>query len=131
METAPIFDVAAVADRFPGLTEARWAAIQPNLEKLADVTDWLRLIDGPVTPEIEDSGFTATAAELLPDGALDGDSWKTWTDAIKDRTGAKGKALFMPLRLALTGQARGPEMAVLLPLIDRAKIMSRLKGETA
>ena len=120
-----------MADRFPGLTEARWAAIQPNLEKLADVTDWLRLIDGPVTPEIEDSGFTATAAELLPDGALDGDSWKTWTDAIKDRTGAKGKALFMPLRLALTGQARGPEMAVLLPLIDRAKIMSRLKGETA
>ena len=71
------------------------------------------------------------AADLLPEGTLDGDSWKAWTDAIKEKTGAKGKMLFMPLRLALTGQARGPEMAVLLPLIDRAKITARLKGETA
>ena len=71
------------------------------------------------------------AAELLPDGTLDGDSWKLWTDAVKDATGAKGKSLFMPLRLALTGQARGPEMAVLLPLIDRTKIVARLCGQAA
>ena len=122
---------SAVSERFPGLNEARWAAIQPNLEKLNDVNDWLRLIDGPVTPEIEDADFASTAADLLPEGTLDGDSWKAWTDAIKEKTGAKGKMLFMPLRLALTGQARGPEMAVLLPLIDRAKITARLKGETA
>ena len=89
------------------------------------------MIDGPVTPEIEDAAFAQTAADLLPEGTLDGDTWKVWTDAIKDRTGAKGKMLFMPLRLALTGQARGPEMAVLLPLIDRAKILARLQGETA
>ena len=102
-----------------------------NLEKLNDVTDWLALIDGPVTPEIEDPGFAGKAAELLPEGALNADSWKIWTDAVKDATGAKGKSLFMPLRLALTGQPRGPEMAVLLPLIDRTKIIARLNGQAA
>jgi glutamyl-tRNA synthetase len=121
----------AVADRFAGMTQAQWAAIQPNLEKLNDVTDWLALIHGPVAPEIEDSAFAAKAAELLPEGELDSDSWKTWTDAVKEATGAKGKGLFMPLRLALTGQPRGPEMAVLLPLIDRTKILSRLNGQAA
>ncbi len=121
----------SVTDRFEGMTQAQWAAIQPNLEKLSDVTDWLALIHGPVTPEIEDPSFAAKAAELLPEGTLDGDSWKLWTDAVKDATGAKGKSLFMPLRLALTGQARGPEMAVLLPLIDRTKIVARLSGQAA
>ena len=69
--------------------------------------------------------------EYLAEGELDSDSWKTWTDAVKEATGAKGKGLFMPLRLALTGQPRGPEMAVLLPLIDRTKILSRLNGQAA
>ena len=114
-----------------GMTEAQWTAIQPNLEKLNDVTDWLALIHGPVTPEIEDADFAAKAAALLPEGTLDGDSWKSWTDAVKEATGAKGKSLFMPLRLALTGQPRGPEMAVLLPLIDRTKIIARLNGQAA
>ena len=122
---------SAVSGRFEGMTEAQWTAIQPNLEKLNDVTDWLALIDGPVTPEIEDAGFARKAAELLPEGALNADSWKIWTDAVKDATGAKGKSLFMPLRLALTGQPRGPEMAVLLPLIDRTKIIARLNGQAA
>jgi glutamyl-tRNA synthetase len=122
---------SAVSGRFEGMTEAQWTAIQPNLEKLNDVTDWLALIDGPVTPEIEDAGFAGKAAELLPEGALNADSWKIWTDAVKDATGAKGKSLFMPLRLALTGQPRGPEMAVLLPLIDRTKIIARLNGQAA
>lgn len=121
----------AVTSRFDGMTPAQWAAIQPNLERLSDVGDWLALIDGPVTPEIEDADFAIKAAELLPDGELDGDSWKVWTDAVKAETGAKGKALFMPLRLAVTGQPRGPEMAVLLPLIDRTKIIARLNGNVA
>ena len=121
----------AVTSRFDGMTPAQWAAIQPNLERLSDVGDWLALIDGPVTPEIEDADFAIKAAELLPDGELDGDSWRVWTDAVKAETGAKGKALFMPLRLAVTGQPRGPEMAVLLPLIDRTKIIARLNGNVA
>ena len=44
-------------------------------------------------------------------------TWKSWTEAVKNATGVKGKALFMPLRLALTGQEHGPELASLLPLI--------------
>ena len=115
--------------RFEGLNETRWTVIQPNLERLGDVADWLRLIEGPVTPVIEDAAFAATAAGLLPEGALDGDSWSAWTDAVE--TGAKGRGLFMPLRQALTGQERGPEMAVLLPLLDRDKILARLRGEAA
>ena len=122
---------AAVEGRFEGLNEVRWAVIQPNLERLGDVADWLRLIEGPVTPVIEDAAFVATAAGLLPDGALDGDSWSAWTDAVKAETGAKGRGLHMPLRQALTGQERGPEMAVLLPLLDRDKILARLRGEAA
>ncbi len=62
---------AAVEGRFEGLNETRWAVIQPNLERLGDVADWLRLIEGPVTPVIEDAAFAATAAGLLPEGALD------------------------------------------------------------
>ena len=63
--------------------------------------------------------------------ALGADAWSVWTTAVKERTGAKGKALFMPLRLILTGQAHGPDMATLTPLIGRARIARRLAGETA
>ena len=50
---------------------------------------------------------------------------------MKAATGAKGKALFMPLRLALTGLDHGPELAALLPLIGRERALARLSGETA
>ena len=70
------------------------------------------------------------AAELVPD-ALGPDSWTAFTNAVKEKTGAKGKALFMPLRLALTGRERGPEMAVIFPLIGAEKARARLRGERA
>jgi glutamyl/glutaminyl-tRNA synthetase len=69
-------------------------------------------------------------AELLPEGALDETSWGAWTNALKEATGRKGRELFMPLRQALTGQPRGPEMHVLLPLIPRETVLRRLQGET-
>jgi glutamyl-tRNA synthetase len=84
-----------------------------------------------VTPVIEEPDYAAAAAEHLPAGALTETSWSEWTDALKAATGRKGKQLFMPLRLMITGEARGPEMAVLLPLIGREKVLKRLKGETA
>ena len=110
-----------------------WLAIRPNLETLADAKDWFALIEGPVTPLVagEDEDFVRTAAELLPAGPLDETSWSVWTSALKERTGRKGKALFMPLRLALTGQSHGPEMAVLLPLIGAERARKRLQGEAA
>ncbi|MFY0637131.1 glutamate--tRNA ligase [Maricaulis maris] len=111
--------------------EAVWEAVRPNLEALADAKAWAALIDGPVTPVIEEPDYAAAAAEHLPAGELDGDSWSAWTGALKEATGRKGKQLFMPLRLMLTGAPRGPEMAVLLPLIGREKVLKRLAGEAA
>ncbi|NKN31599.1 glutamate--tRNA ligase, partial [Weissella cibaria] len=67
----------------------------------------------------------------LPEGELTAESWKSWTDAIKAETGARGRALFMPLRQALTGQNHGPDMAMLLPLIGRDKVVARLEGRVA
>ncbi len=110
--------------------EAFWTAVQPNLEFVKDAAEFAALINGPVTPVIEDEGYAAEAAALLPEGELDGDSWSAWTTAIKEKTGRKGGALFKPLRLALTGQTRGPEMAMLLPLIGADKARRRLGGES-
>lgn len=127
----------AVRDRLGAMEadagEAVWAAVRPNLERLRDARDWAVLVNGPVTPVIEDEDreFAAQAAAALPGGELDESSWGSWTSALKEATGRKGKTLFMPLRHALTGQPRGPEMAVLLPLIGREKVMARLNGETA
>ena len=109
--------------------EAFWNAVRDNLVRVRDVAEWRQLIDGPVTPVIEDAGFAKAAADLLPEGPLDATSWSTWTGAVKDATGRKGKDLFMPLRLALTGQPRGPEMAVLLPLIGAETARARLLGQ--
>lgn len=117
-----------VKDRIEGLDEKFWEIIRPNVKTLADVGVWKDIIHGPVTPIIEDAAFIAQAANLLPSGVLDGDSWKTWTDAVKAETGAKGKGLFMPLRLAVTGRAQGPEMASVLPLIGREQVLARLTG---
>ncbi|WP_262422848.1 hypothetical protein [Brevundimonas denitrificans] len=92
--------------------------------------DYARLVNGPVTPVIADPAFAAAALEVLP-AEIGADSWSAWTGAVKEATGAKGKALFMPLRQVVTGMEHGPDMAALLPLIDRDRIVRRLKGETA
>ena len=110
--------------------EAVWNAIRPNLQKFADVVELERMIRGPVVPVIEDPAFAAAALEVLPD-TIDADAWSAWTNAVKEKTGAKGKALFMPLRHILTGQPHGPDMATLVPMIGRERIVKRLKGETA
>jgi len=122
-----------LADMGADAGEAVWAAVRPNLERLRDAKDWAALVNGPVTPviECEDADFIAAAADALPAGELTEASWGEWTGALKEATGRKGKGLFMPLRHALTGQPRGPEMAVLLPLIGRDKVLARLKGEAA
>lgn len=107
-----------------------WDAVRPNLQSFAEVTEMARLVRGPVTPVVEDRAFLDAAAALLP-AEIDAGAWAAWTGAVKAGTGAKGKALFMPLRLALTGQGHGPDMALLAPLIGRERILKRLRGETA
>lgn len=109
--------------------EAFWLAVRPNLSKLADAAQWWRILHGDVRPVIEDPGFCRTAASLMPAEPWDENTFKIWTEAIKTATGAKGKALFMPLRLALTGMEHGPELRVLLPMLGRERALARLTGE--
>ncbi len=115
----------------PQADTAFWDAVHPNLEKLTDAKDWYAIVHGKVMPVIEDADFAAKAAELLPTGDWDSGTWKAWTKAVKDETGAKGRGLFMPLRQALTGLDHGPELGVLLPLIGPEKTKARLSGESA
>ena len=110
------------------LGETFWDVVKANLNKFADVADMAKIVTGPVTPVIEDAAFAAAALEVLPE-VIDAGAWSAWTAAVKEKTGAKGKGLFMPLRLALTGQAHGPDMAAMAPLIGREAIVRRLKGE--
>jgi len=112
-------------------SERFWLAIRGNLGKLDEARLWDDVVRGPIRPVIADADFAATAAALLPPEPFDATTWKSWTGAVAAATGAKGKALFMPLRQALTAQDHGPELAALLPLIGRDKALRRLRGESA
>ncbi|MCE8537725.1 glutamate--tRNA ligase [Ruegeria pomeroyi] len=96
-----------------------WLMARENITTLNDLAGWWALCRDGAEPLIadEDRAFVAEAMALLPEGPLDGDSWGAWTQAVKEATGRKGKGLFMPLRKAVTGMERGPEMATLLPLM--------------
>jgi len=111
--------------------EAFWNAVRGNLTKVADAVEWWNVVRGPVTPVIEDRAFIDAAAQVLPEGPWDAATWKSWTEAVKAATGVKGKALFMPLRLALTGLDHGPELGALLPLIGPERARARLAGQAA
>jgi glutamyl-tRNA synthetase len=130
--TLHLLSFAAVRDRLPeGTDEAAWLAIRPNLETLAQARDALAVIAGPIpTPAFsdEDKGFAAEAARLAAGIDWADQPWAALTAALKTATGRKGKPLFLPLRLALTGQDHGPEMAALLPLIGRDRAIERLRA---
>lgn len=110
---------------------AFWDAVKPNLARLSDAANLWGLVRGPVVPIVESGALLAKAAELLPQEPWDEELWPVWTRRVADATGARGRALFHPLRLALTGRENGPELKKLLPLIGRAKAVARLNGETA
>ena len=110
-----------------------WLAVRGNLSTFLDVVQWWRVVDREIEPRGEgaDGEFLAEAAASLPEEPWDETVWPAWTAALKAKTGRKGKALFHPLRLALTGLENGPELALLLPLIGRAKALARLSGLAA
>ena len=108
--------------------EPLWRAARGNLSRFDDIATWWRVVEGEIAPVREDAPFLREAAQLLPAEPWDETTWSAWTDDIKTATGRKGKALFHPLRLALTGAESGPELAALLPLIGRAKALARLAG---
>ncbi|WP_072384456.1 glutamate--tRNA ligase [Novosphingobium sp. NDB2Meth1] len=124
---------ARVAERLPkGMGEAAWAAIRPNLNAVAEAADWWRVVTGPIAaPEFdaETRAFLDQAATVLAGIDLSDEPWGALTGALKDMTGRKGKALFLPLRQALTGMDHGPDMKALLPLIGKDEALQRFAGK--
>ncbi len=109
--------------------EEFWLAVRGNVDRVQDAANWWRIVrDGPTErPELsdDDRDYVRVAFEHLPEEPWDKATWKSWTDAVKAETGRKGKTLFMPLRLALTGLPAGPDLSDLLPHFDRAGIQAR------
>jgi glutamyl-tRNA synthetase len=121
----------AVAARLPeGMAEADWVAIRPNLRSVGEAADWWDILHGHVERRAaaEDREMLAEAAAILAEIDWSDPPWPSLVAALKMRTGRSGKALFLPLRRALTGRDSGPEMAALLPLIGRDEAIARLRA---
>ena len=121
--------LAAVADRIAALgvpadqAAQFWDVARENVTVLSDLSEWSDLAQNGADPIIEagDEDFIAKAMTMLPDGPYTEATWGEWTSAVKEATGRKGKSLFMPLRKAVTGRERGPDMASLMPLLQVIK----------
>ena len=98
---------------------------------MTDVVELWRMVEGPISPVIENQDLLQKATDALPPEPWDDNVWQEWTRKLAETSGSKGRALFHPLRLALTGREHGPELKKLLPLIGRARALARLNGETA
>jgi glutamyl-tRNA synthetase len=126
---------SAVAERLAAMGvgggEEFWEAVRGNVAVLGEAKHWWRVVEGPIEPVIENPELCRAASGLLPPEPWDEATWAAWSSAVKQATGAKGKALFAPLRLALTAREHGPELKVLLPLIGCARAQARLEGKTA
>lgn len=111
------------------VAEPFWLAVRGNLETLNDAALWWDIVRNGPQPkpqfDDDDAAFLAIAFDNLPPEPWDRTTWKNWTDRLKDLTGRKGRALFMPLRLVLTGRESGPELADLLPLLGREGTLAR------
>ncbi|ATO57274.1 glutamate--tRNA ligase [Bartonella sp. 1-1C] len=106
-----------------------WNTVKNNITKLNDTVLWWKIIHTDESFDVtspEDRVYVQQSVHLLPEGGLNDESWKIWTTALQEKTGRKGKALFMPLRQALTGITHGPEMGKILLLLGREKIIKRL-----
>lgn len=105
-----------------------WETVKANCDRLSDVSDWVAVVYGDVVPVIDsdDTEYIGEARSLMPETDFGEGAWKEWTAALKDKTGRKGKGLFMPLRKAITGLSYGPDMSVLLQLIGRERVKARL-----
>jgi len=126
-----MLDFAAVAERLPaGIDPAGWEAIRPNLSRIDEAAGWWSIVDGEIVAEVasEDRCYLARAAELAAGLDWTEGAWKALTAALGAETGRKGKPLFLPLRLALTGREHGPDMNALLPLIGKERTVVRLRA---
>ena len=109
------------------IDEKFWNTIRSNLETVEGIKQWSDIVFDSKLIEAEDKEYIKSAMELIPDDPWDENTWEMWTSAIKEKTGRKGKELFLPLREAFTGMSHGPEMKLLIQLIGREKILERVK----
>jgi glutamyl-tRNA synthetase len=122
-------DFAAVADRLPGgATETFWLAVRGSLDLLKEARGWWDVVAGTIIPPVVEGArdLLLTAGTLLPPEPWDNAVWTRWIAALENATHRTGEALLLPLRLALTGEDSGPDLADLLPLIGRPRAASRL-----
>ncbi|MBI1650396.1 glutamate--tRNA ligase [Hyphomicrobium sulfonivorans] len=132
LHATPYDEVAAqLADLGVGGDAAFWLAVRGNISVLADAAIWWRVVADRVDPVIEDRELTDIAAGLLPAEPWCDTTWDDWIAKVKAASGRKGRGLFHPLRMALTGRNDGPELKALLPLIGRARAEARLRGQQA
>ena len=112
---------------------AFWLAVRGNCQLLIDARDWWHIATREIEPVIErdEEEYCLAAAELLPDEPWGQETWREWTTAVSETSKRTGRRLYAPLRLALTGRARGPELAAFLPFIGHERAYLRLtKGAT-
>ncbi len=123
-----------VRDRLPeGATEAFWNAVRGNVDMLSELRHWWDVVSGSIVPPVqeEELDFLLQAIDALPPDApehpWDETTWPSWTGALRESSGRTGRALFHPLRLALTGEEQGPELRDLLPLMGHERVSGRLR----
>ena len=122
----------AVRDRLPpGASEEDWLLLRPNLQRLADFGAWLDVLHGEIDPPAlshDERLLVKDAAAVAEKLAWSGEAWREMTEELKQATGKKGRELFHPLRLALTGRESGPEMAGLVARMGQERAVRRLEA---
>jgi glutamyl-tRNA synthetase len=119
----------AAQSRLPAeIDAAAWDVLRANIATVAEAADWVPVLrgDAPRAALDGEDEFLAEAREALPPEPWDSETWALWTGALKAKTGRKGRALFHPLRVALTGREDGPDLKSLLPLLGRKVCLARL-----
>jgi glutamyl-tRNA synthetase len=113
--------------------EKFWLAVRGNLARLGEAKEWWEVVSAPMESKIVDADrdFCKLAETLLPAEPWSEKIWDEWLAVIKPAANRKGRELFHPLRIALTGRENGPELRALLPLIGRARASARLRAESA
>jgi glutamyl-tRNA synthetase len=120
----------SVRERLPSrATEEFWNAVRGNLDLLTEARHWWDVVSADIVPPVQEgqAEFLGEALAHLPAEPWDGTTWSAWVETVRLASGRKGRTLFAPLRLALTGEEHGPELAMLLPLIGHERAATRLR----
>ena len=120
--------ISLLGDNKGSFNREFWDCIKYNISNISEVFEWIRVIDEPINIDIDiEYEYLNVAQDLLPNEPWNIETWDQWILKIKEKTERKGKDLFMPIRLALTGKTKGPELNKLILLMGYNKVMERLK----